>query len=96
MNRAEKIEKLIHDIYKELYLNAQPVGDFDELLKNAVVNDRGEKEIPFLDYEILEDKQNEIIEKHLNLKGGKLSKIEQNQIKFTVLLGCAPKTKNNN
>jgi len=51
----KNIDKALMHCYRELYANATPSASFDELLKNATINDRGQKEIPFLDYEIEED-----------------------------------------
>lgn len=86
-----KDEEILFDIYRELYANSEPVGDFDQLLKNATINERGEKVIPFNDYQISDDKMEEIIKKHL--KGNKITKLKQNQFRFSVLMGCSPKSK---
>ena len=78
--------------YRELFANATPSASFDELLKNATTNDRGQKEIPFLDYEIEESKFDEIIDdtiKVYKIKGA----ILKQSFKNTILFGCSPKFK---
>ena len=53
-------EKIIHEIYRDMFKASTPSGDWDELLKNATINERGEKEIPFMDYEIDKDEMENI------------------------------------
>jgi hypothetical protein len=86
-----KDEEILFNIYRELYKNSEPVGDFDELFKNATVNERGEKVIPFNDYVISDDKMEEIIKKHL--KGNRITKLKQNAFRCSILLGCSPRSK---
>jgi hypothetical protein len=85
--------KILYDIYRDMYANSEPKGDFDELLKNAAINERGEKDIPFLDYEIAEEKVEEIFIKHL--RGKKITKLKQHCFRQAVILGCSPKIKIN-
>lgn len=86
-----KIDVIILNIYRDLYLNSTPKGNFDELVENASLNELDEKEIPYLDYEISLEKEKEIFDKHL--KNKKLTKLTQQSIYNTVMLGCSPKTK---
>lgn len=82
----KKIESIIHDIYVELYLNSTPTANFDELVANAKVNERGQKEIPFMDYYLpIED-----IEKIISEKCKKIDKYWSNKIRTSILLGCSP------
>lgn len=86
-----KNEQIVLNIYRDLYLNSEPSADFDSLVKNAKINERGEKVINFLDYEITKEKQDEIFKKHLYEK--RLTKLDKNAISISVMLGCSPKTK---
>ena len=88
MNRDEKI---IHEIYRDMFKASTPSGDWDELLENATINERGEKEIPFMDYEIDKDEMENIFNKAM--KKYRIPKYRIYQFKFTVYLGCSPKTK---
>jgi len=78
--------------YRELFANATPPASFDELLKNATINDRGQKEIPFLDYEIEESKFDEIIADTIKIYKIKGAILKQS-FRFTILMGCSPKFK---
>ena len=85
-----KIELLMMDCYRELFANSNPKGDFDQLVENATINDRGQKEIPFMDYEIEPDKMDEIIAKYQR----KIRRVGEKQaFKTAILLGCSPKSK---
>jgi len=89
---SKSIDKALMHCYRELFANATPTASFDELLKNATTNDRGQKEIPFLDYEIEESKFDEIIDdtiKVYKIKGA----ILKQSFKNTILFGCSPKFK---
>lgn len=85
----KKLESIIHDIYVELYLNSTPPANFDELVANAKVNKRGQKEIPFMDYYLpIED-----MEKIIAKKCKKINKYWANKIKNSIFMGCSPSSK---
>lgn len=88
----KSIDKAIMHCYRELFANATPAASFDELLKNSTTNERGQREIPFMDYEIEESKFDEIIDdtiKVYKIKGA----ILKQSFKNTILFGCSPKFK---
>ena len=88
----KNIDKALMHCYRELFANATPAASFDELLKNSTVNERGQREIPFMDYEIEESKFDEIIDdtiKVYKIKGA----ILKQSFKNTILFGCSPKFK---
>ena len=89
--KETKIQKIIWDIYKELYANSEPKTDFDELVNSAEKNEKGEKIIPFENYFIEQELMDEIIEKHL--KNKRLTKLAKNSIKFNIYLGVSPRSK---
>jgi hypothetical protein len=91
MTDSMKEYNIIWDIYRELYKEATPSADFDKLVEDAPINKRGEKDIGFRNYEISESVYNKILNKHL--KGHRITKLKQQMIKNTILLGCSPKFK---
>jgi len=84
-------QKIIHDTYVELYNNAEPKADFDELVANATINDRGEKVIPFDDYIISKESMDSIIQSFI--KRYKINKYMAGQYSACICLGCSPKVK---
>ena len=88
----KNIDKALMHCYRELFANATPAASFDELLKNSTVNDRGQREIPFMDYEIEESVFDEIIEDTVKLYKIK-HKILKQSFRNTILFGCSPKFK---
>lgn len=88
----DEIDRVIIGIYRELYKNAEPQADFDELVRRCPLNERGQIDIPFNDYQIEKDKFDEIIEAQIK----RLPKRRRNLkavIENTVSLGCSPKIK---
>lgn len=86
----DKESKIIWEIYRKLYEAATPSADFDELVANASVNDRGQKEIDFNSYKLDEKVFHEIMEDEIN-KHKRLPKWKKQMIRNTLLLGCSPK-----
>ena len=84
-------DKIINECYKKLYKLSEPSVDFDILLENATINQFGQKEIPYNDYEICvktyEDILNTIIRKY------RLNEHEAQKVKNTIAWGCSPKFK---
>lgn len=92
MGRKEKIKKLVHSIYKELYLQATPSVDFDELVEEAKKNpdEKGLIKIPFEDYYLDNVKLSEIVEQKLKESALKLSTYEKDCIRHEIYLGSSP------
>ena len=86
-------DKIIYETYVELFKEATPSANFDELLQNSALNDRGQMVIPFYDYEIDQDKMYEILNSFI--KKYKIPKQLRGGYEFNILLGCSPKTKIN-
>lgn len=86
-----KDERICWEIYRDLYDNAEPKANFDELVANAKINERGQKEIPYTDYQINSDLFDEIFEKHM--KKNKIPQRTQRAFRFEIYLGCGPSTK---
>lgn len=89
--RQTKLYNLVMDCYRELYRESTPSADFDELVKNAPINDDGQKMIDYNAYELDFDKYGEIVEKYI--KKGKLSYFEVKGFRFEMALGSGPRTK---
>jgi len=89
---SKSIDKALMHCYRELFANSTPAASFDELLKNSTVNERGQREIPFLDYEIEESKFDEIIDDTIKVYKIKGTILKQS-FKNTILFGCSPKFK---
>lgn len=89
----ENYDNVIMDCYKEIYKQSEPPADFEVLLKNAVIDENGHKQIPFMDYSIDINLMDKIImecgKKH------KLKKWEKQILKVEIYLGCSPKSKLN-
>ena len=88
--KREKQDKVLFDCYRELFANSDPKGDFYELVANAKVNDSGQKEIPFNDYEISRELFESILDKHASKIYPKWSRTA---FKNAIYLGCSPKWK---
>jgi hypothetical protein len=86
---TNKIDDALFDCYRELFANSTPVGDFDKLVESATINERGQKEIPFDDYEIPEQKFQDIISQ--TLKKHKVPKSLHQSFSVAIHLGCSPR-----
>ena len=91
MATQKKLKAIVLDIYRILYRESTPQADFDELVANATINERGEKEIDFMAYEISPSKFEFLME--AEIKKHKLTKREKGNIRSTIWLGCSPKYK---
>lgn len=85
-----KQEKIMWQIYIDLFKEATPSANFEELVENAAVNEMGRKDINFMDYSILKSDYDRIIES--NLKGNRLTKLSKQMITNSINLGCSPRT----
>ena len=90
MRATPKEEMAIGECYRRLYKAATPSADFDLLVENATIDEMG-KHIPFLDYEIEEDKFESIIEDVI--KEFKIKPSHKQPFRVTIMLGCSPKFK---
>lgn len=87
--KETKEQKIIWQIFREMYAVSTPAADFDELYNSAEVNEQGQRVIPFNDYEISQKNYEEILEK--SIKGKRLTKLSQQMIKNTVALTVSPR-----
>jgi len=84
MKTRKQLEEICIEIYKELYKNAQPQVDFEELIKSGETKKSGW----FLSY-YLSDKIQEAIIK-IVLKKHKCTAYEKRIITSEIMLGCSP------
>lgn len=76
------------ECYRRLYKAATPSADFDELVKNATIDENGRKVIDFMSYKL----EDGIFESILNdvIKEFKINKLTRDAFKTTIYLGCSP------
>lgn len=89
MATQKKLAEIVEYILVELYANSTPTADFHKLVKEAEINERGEKVIDYNAYEIEQEKAQEILDKHTK----KLSRLEKQSVRINIWLGCSPKSK---
>jgi hypothetical protein len=89
--QQKKIDEAFMECYRRLYKESTPSADFDQLMENAPLNERGQKEIPFLEYEIEHKRLEEIISEVA--KEFKFKKWQADSFRFGILMGCSPKSK---
>ena len=89
--KKKSLKDVVFDIYRELYLNASPSADFDQLVETAEIMPDGRKNIHYENYEIDGELMDEIVERHL--KENKLKDRERQAVKFEIYLGVSPMTK---
>lgn len=87
----KKIEDAMMECYRRLFKESTPSGDFDYLVETAIINDRGQKEIPFMNYELEESKWDSIFKEIY--KEYKIPIYLRQSFKTSIILGCSPKTK---
>jgi hypothetical protein len=84
--REEKLYKIVMDIYREMYKNAEPSADIDELIKTG----EGREEFFFNKYYLSADDQERITVTEL-LKH-KLRGYDKKRIMATLMWGASPCT----
>jgi hypothetical protein len=89
--RKTKEEMAMHECYKRLFAESTPSADFDVLVENATINESGQKEIPFLDYEIDGSRFQEIVDE--TIKKYKFKGWRARALSVGIHLGCSPKSK---
>jgi hypothetical protein len=86
-----KVDKALWECYKRLFAASEPVGDFEEMVENAEIDEQGTNNIPFDDYEIDHDEMENIMKEVF--KEFKLKKYQWNGFRFQILFGCSPRYK---
>lgn len=89
MATRKKLVEIVERILVEMYANAEPQIDFYKLVKEAEIDEHGEKIIDYDSYKINKNLAVEILNKHTE----KLNKMEKQTVSVNVWLGCAPSFK---
>jgi hypothetical protein len=92
MKATKNEEVAMWECYRRLYKASEPSADFDELLKDAPTNEKGQKVIDFMAYEISIDAYNEIVNgivKEFKIKPYYRAEI----FRRTMAFGASPKFK---
>jgi len=84
--KQEKIDKIINEIYTELFKKAKPSSDFEELKRTG----EAKKSEFFMNYYMSQDQQDKIMDEIL--KKHKIRGITKDAFKRTINLGCSPNT----
>lgn len=87
----DNVEDMIMKCYVELFKKATPSADFKTLMNNAAINERGQKEIPFMDYVINGSVYDKVVEKYAKRLR---PTYKYEAFKHTIALGCSPKSTN--
>ncbi len=90
---STKLEKALFEAFVEVYKVSEPPADFNELVANAPLNERGQKNIPFNNYQCDESTMREILK--TVAKKYKLNKQNIRNLEISFWLGCSPKSKIN-
>jgi hypothetical protein len=88
LKRRKRLQQLIEECYRELYREAEPSADFDQLLEQAPLDSMGRKVIDYESYYIPKEKFEEIAEKHKNKM--KMYKFEESSYNLAIYLGATP------
>jgi hypothetical protein len=86
-----KDDKILLEIYRQLYKASTPSADFDKLMEEAEINEWGQKAIPYMDHEIEENVYERILTDVL--KAHRVSVGRRQIFRQTVAMGCSPKFK---
>lgn len=87
MKDDEELWEICKDIYRELYEKATPPADFDEL-KNGKLAKESDRSRPYNDHYLAEDKQQSIIENHIEEHS--LREPDARKVRKEITLGASP------
>lgn len=90
MKSDEELWQICLDIYNELYEEATPSADFNQLKDGKFSKHNGDSddEHPYRDYYLDQDRQDEILEKHIEKHN--LTDAEERVVSTEIHLGAAP------
>lgn len=84
-----KMNKIMMECYVKMYKASNPSADFKKLVKDAKINERGQKEVDFMAYEISEEKSEEILSEIV--KKYNMCEFNARQLRVSINLGCSPR-----
>jgi hypothetical protein len=89
--REQKEYDILMEMYRRAFAASTPVGDFDNLMEIASLNEFGQPIVPYWEYECDGDVMDKIVVDVL--KEYKVPKLKRTAFRTTFMLGCSPKTK---
>ena len=90
MLNEEKFNSAYFDCMRELYFNSFPSADFDQLVKDAPLNQDGQKVIDYNSY-VISEIDFESIVKDVMTRHKIKKQLDVIRFRNSVLLGCSPK-----
>lgn len=88
----KKLNSAIMHCYRELYANSEPPANFDKLMKEAPMNEAGQKVIDYMAYSIDEELYVKIVNDAMNLYKIKSPRLRK-EFEVAMYLGAGPKFK---
>jgi len=92
--KKNKLEEIYLACMRELFANAEGLdgnaGNFDELVKNATIDEEGRKHIPFMEYYLDKEKFEAIAAKHYGKSVKGLSAFDKRRLSIEIHLGASP------
>ena len=88
ITRRKRLQQLVEDCYKELYKEANPSVNFEELLEKAPLDDLGRKIINYENYYLPKEKFEEIVNKYKSKM--QMNKYEESSYNMAIYLGATP------
>lgn len=86
----QRLEEILHEYYLEVYRRATPSADYDELVRNATINERGDKTIDMDAYVLSEEVMSDIVADYI--KRYKLKHQYLKTFNFHAWLGPVPRS----
>jgi hypothetical protein len=91
MKKLDKKNKALHEVFQQAYLRATPSADFDKLLEEAFIDDKGMKHIDYDAYVLDNSIADEIIQE-VYKKYKITSKLDKQFISYNYHLGASPRS----
>ena len=88
----KKITNALMHCYRELYANSEPPASFDQLMKDAPMNEAGQKVIDYMAYSIDEGLYAKIVNDAMNLYKIKSPRLRK-EFEVSMYLGAGPRFK---
>lgn len=89
--KNNKLKKVLFEMFRRAYLISNPPGDFDRLMSEAPINENGEREIPYLNYECSSEDLSKIFKDvcdEYNIK----NKLHITKLAWNFYMGPSPKS----
>jgi len=84
MNKEGMLWEICMDIYRQVFKEAEPSGDFDKMIKSGETK----KDEFYMNYYLPDKRLMEIIDIHC--RRNKMSRYDSKTIKNEIVIGCSP------